>query len=213
MGNLLIAGSGGHGQVTAEAALESGIWDRIAFVDNIYDQSAMESIPLLGKIDAAQLFINEYTSAIIALGDNQLRMYWLEQFESFGFNIISIIHPKAYVSKYAEIGKGTVVMPGAVVNPNSTIGKGCIINTLSSVDHGCKLGDGVHISPGAHLAGDVEVGQYTWIGLGASIINKVKIGANVIVGAGSVILTDIEDSSKVVGVPGRVINLNVIEKE
>lgn len=34
MANLLILGAGGHGKVVAEAAIATGKWDEIAFLDD-----------------------------------------------------------------------------------------------------------------------------------------------------------------------------------
>lgn len=204
MSNLLIVGSGGHGQVVADAAEEMGCWDKIAFVDNLYSTTELESVPMLGKISEAINFKNGYSCAVIAIGDNKLRMQLLNQFEMLGFQITNIIHPKACVSKYATLGKGSVVLAGAVVNANSKLGRGCIVNTSSSVDHGCNLGDGVHVSPGARLAGNVQVGDGSWIGVGASIINDISIGSHTIIGAGSVVIQSVEDELTVIGVPGKV---------
>ena len=43
--------------------------------------------------------------------------------EKNNFNFPVIISPKAYVSKEAKIGEGTIIMHGAIVNKNSKIGK------------------------------------------------------------------------------------------
>ena len=88
---------------------------------------------------------------------------------------ITLIHPKAYVSPTAYIGKGTIVMAGAVIQANVRIGEHCIINTGASVDHDCVLGDFVHVAPGTHLCGGVEVGDGCLLAVGLGFAPNSKI--------------------------------------
>ena len=83
---------------------------------------------------------------IVAIGDALARQNIFEKLENIPCNIVSLIHPKAVVSRRVEIKKGTVVMAGAVINSDTKIGKGCIVNTGASVDHDGTVDDFVHIS-------------------------------------------------------------------
>jgi glycosyltransferase involved in cell wall biosynthesis len=49
------------------------------------------------------------------------------------------------VSKYANIGEGSIVMSNAVINAFADIGKACIVNTGAIIEHDCHLGDGVSL--------------------------------------------------------------------
>ena len=206
MRDLLIIGAGGHGMVVADTAQETGNWKTISFLDNKYpNPTSIFKWNILDKIENVQKYSNKHTDLIVALGDNALRVNLMSKYKQMGFRIARIIHPRSFVSHYAEIEEGTVVFAQAVINARAVIGSGSIINTGSTVDHDCTLGKGVHISPGAHLAGNVKIGDLSWIGIGASIIQQITIGSNVIVGAGSVIIHDISDNSKIAGVPGKAL--------
>lgn len=206
MAGLLIVGAGGHGKVVADTAMNMKCWDRIAVVDDLYPQvQSLLGLKVLGKIDECLSFQAEYQDLVVAVGDNKLRVELIHRFSHCGFNIPIIIHPRAYVSAFAQLGEGTVVFAQAVVNAGSAVGIGSIINTGATVDHDCLLGCGVHVSPGVHIAGDVKVGNYTWLGIGCTIIQQCSIGNNVMVGAGGVIIEDIPSNVTVIGVPGKIL--------
>jgi sugar O-acyltransferase (sialic acid O-acetyltransferase NeuD family) len=209
MKGLLIIGAGGHGKVVADAALQTGNWDKIAFVDdNIPVGEKVLSFPVLGKTCDLISFIEDYHDLAVAIGDNSLRVRLIKNSLEKGFSLPVVIHPGASVSRHAAVEDGTVIFSQAVVHPGARIGLGAIINTSATVDHDCVLGDGVHLSPGVHLGGEVRIGNYSWLGIGTSVINQMFIGDNVIVGAGSVIVNHIDSGMKVAGVPGRVIGKN-----
>ena len=79
-----------------------------------------------------------------------------------------IISPYAYVSPYAQIGCGTIVMHNAIINADARVGDNCIINSRALIEHDVVIGNHCHISTGAVVNGAVEVGDNTFIGSGAS---------------------------------------------
>jgi sugar O-acyltransferase (sialic acid O-acetyltransferase NeuD family) len=206
MRKLLIVGSGGHGKVVADAAVEMGSWGKISFLDDKFpDLQLVAGLSVIGTIDSAASFLDQYSDLVIGLGNNELRLELIKRCSLIGFNIVNVIHPRSFVSKISQIGQGTVVFAQAVVNPGVKIGTGCIINTSATVDHDCHLADGVHISPGVNLAGEINIGRCSCVGIGSCAKQQISIGNNVIVGAGTVIIKDIPDNVTVVGVPGRII--------
>ena len=75
-----------------------------------------------------------------------------------------IISPLAFVSKYATIDEGTIVMHNAVVNAGAKVGKNCIINTGAIVEHDVEIGNFCHISTGAIINGGTKIAENTFIG-------------------------------------------------
>lgn len=206
MSKLLILGAGGHGKVVAECAMLLGSYTEIAFLDDdekVIGESILGSCPVIGTFSDAGNLSRDFSHAFVALGNNRSRVEGIKYLKKIGFRIPSLIHPNAYVSKFAHIESGTVIMAGAVVNPDAHIGVGGIINTGASVDHDCVLGMGVHLSPGARLGGTVTVGDYTWICMGASVVNNVRVGEGSVVAAGAAVIWDVADGVLVAGVPGR----------
>lgn len=205
MNGLLIVGAGGHGRVVLDTALAMNRWERIAFLDDYHKNSSIYGYPVIGRINQAREFLNDYKDAVIAIGDNFMRVQLLKEFMEMGFNLPVVKHPQAFISKNAEVESGTMIFAQAAVNVGAKVGFGCIINTASVVEHDCILGDGVHLSPGVRLGGEVRIGKYSWIGIGASVIHRIAIGEGVIIGGGAAVINDIEDYVTAVGVPARVV--------
>ncbi|MHA2208142.1 MAG: acetyltransferase [Candidatus Thorarchaeota archaeon] len=138
-------------------------------------------------------------------GDMQQRKRVYEIGTKAGLEFPQIISKASYISKYSEIGEGSIIMPSSIINPDTTIGVDCIINSGSIVEHDCQVGSHCHISPGAVLNGSVEVGDLSHIGANATVLPGIIIGSNAIVGAGSVVTKDIPRNKIVAGVPAAVI--------
>ena len=203
MRRLALLGASGHGKVVADVALCAG-WQEVVFYDDAWPQRQENGAwKIVGDSRLLLAHANQFEGVLVAIGDCATRWRKHLELKAACAPLVSLVHPKAYVSGMAQIGAGSVVMPGAVVNVDTTLGEACIVNTGATIDHDCHLGDAVHVSPGAHLSGNVTVGSGSWIGLGALIKQGVVIGSGVTVGAGAVVLAPVADDKTVVGVPAR----------
>lgn len=118
-----------------------------------------------------------------------------------GGKLATIIASTAYVSKYATIGEGTVVMHHAFVNAGVQIGHNVILNTFTNIEHDAIVGDHCHISTGTMVNGDCKVGQSVFIGSQSALANGITIGDDIIIGAGSVVRKSIERKGIYAGNP------------
>lgn len=195
MTKLFIIGASGHGKVVADTAEACGFTD-IAFLDDVWPEKTMNAHwPVVG------LPAQERSPLFCAVGNNQTRA---RLFDELCLNDSPVlIHPHASISRFAEIGAGSLVVAGSVVTADASIGLGVILNTGCRVDHDCQIGDFVHLSPGACLAGGVCVGARSWIGIGAVVREGIRIGRDVMVAAGAAVIDDVEDGARVGGVPAR----------
>jgi acetyltransferase EpsM len=193
---MYLYGASGHGKVVAEIAEECG-YNIEAYID---ENPSKERVLNYTVIHEAPPYAIE---VLISIGNNRLRKRVVNRSEHF--NYVTLLHPKAILSKRLKIEEGTIVMPGVTVNAAVKIGKHCIINTNASIDHDCIIEDFVHISPNVALAGNVYVGEGSHIGIGASVIQGIEIGKWCTIGAGAVIISDVPDGATVVGNPGKVI--------
>jgi sugar O-acyltransferase (sialic acid O-acetyltransferase NeuD family) len=204
MAGLLILGAGGHAKVVAEAALATGRWGEVAFLDDRFP--ALREVlgwPVLGVLADAPAHRARYPEAVVAIGHARTRLRVQNDLQRNGFVLPVVVHPTAWVSPSASLGEGTVVFAQVAVNACVRAGAACIFNTGCSVDHDAALGDGVHVCPGARVAGEVTVGDATWLGIGSSVIQRVRVGADVTVGAGAAVVRDLPDGVTAVGVPAR----------
>ena len=195
MNKLIIIGASGHGKVIADIAVKNG-YQEIVFLDDNESVKECAGYPVIGKTAEAVFMDGD---KIVAIGNAKIR----ERIQNELSSVVTLIHPKAVISRRIEIGEDSIVMAGAVINSDATIGKGAIINTCASVDHDCHIGDYDHISVGAHVAGTVNVGNRTWIGAGATVTNNVNICSDCMIGAGAVVIKNIEESGTYIGVPAK----------
>ena len=94
-------------------------------------------------------FLNEYDTAVAALGDSGMRLYWTEKLMEAGYQVPAIIHPSAVVSPSAVIGNGSFIMQSAIVNTNTVVEHGVLVNSGAVVDHDSRVGCGAHIGLGS----------------------------------------------------------------
>ncbi len=200
-----VFGAGGHGRVVADA-FEAGGRRIEGFVDDSPERQAsgVWGRPVLSLERWLETAGRDQSAPLaLGIGDNAARQRCFERLRSKGIRISTVVHPRASVSKSAQLGEGTVVMAGAVVNPDATCGPGAIVNSGAVVEHDCTLGAFVHVSPNAALGGNVAIGDRSHVGLGASVTPGTRIGRDVRVGAGAAVVRDVADGQTVVGVPAR----------
>lgn len=204
MSALLIIGAGGHGRVVADAALATGKWSSLAFLDDRAAQlGSMLGRPVVGDLGQLAAQRTDFDHAVVALGDGARRRQFFAECRRIGYQLPVLVHPSAVVSSFATVADGCVVLAQAVVGASAVLGAACIINNAATVDHDCELGEGVHLCPGAHVAGGVRIGAGSWIGIGAAVREGLRIGHGVTVGAGAVVVSDVPDGVTVVGNPAR----------
>lgn len=189
MSKLYIYGAGGHSLVVKDIALACGYND-IEFIDDLND-----------TYRSFDELTDKTISFAIGIGKNTLRSELYKKVKESGFNVVTLIHPSAVVSKSAVIEEGTVVMQNVVINAKASVGKGVILNTACVVEHENIIGDFVHISPNSACAGNVIIKQNSHLGIGSCVIQGVTIGSNSVIGAGSVVVKDIGSNVLAYGSP------------
>lgn len=165
--NLLIIGAGGHGRCIAEVAALSGEFSQIAFLDDSWLPGGIQASNLIGRTEHLAEHTHSFSHVIIGIGNNNVREKMHSQVLDQGMNLATLIHPKAFISASAQIGKGTVVFPGVVLGPNTRIGDNVIINCNSTVDHDGFVDDLAHIGVGVQLAGSSHIGRGAFIQAGS----------------------------------------------
>lgn len=186
---LILIGGGGHCKSVIDAA-ESAGYSILGILDRSekIGQKVL-GYTVLGSDDDISGFV-EKAEFIITVGQiksNSARHRIAECIEKSGGRLATIIASDAYVSKYAEVGEGTVVLHKAFVNAGATVGKNCIINTMVNIEHDAQIGDFCHISTGAMVNGETKIGHDTFVGSGSTLYNCIEIADNSIIPAGSVV--------------------------
>jgi len=204
--SCVIVGAGGHGRVVLDILLSAGSCRVVGFLDSnsALHGRRIDGLPVLGDLAALpDLRTQGVGHAVVAIGDNGIRLAFAHRIEESGFILINAIHPSANLAHNANLGRNVVIAAGALVCAHCQIGDSVILNTGCIVDHESMIGTAAHICPGAKLAGRVTVQSGAFIGIGATVLQGLRIGYEAVVGGGAVVINDVETMSTVVGVPAR----------
>ncbi|WP_303322494.1 hypothetical protein [Cloacibacillus evryensis] len=140
--NLLILGAGQYGLVAREIALSTRCFEKIDFLD---DKSGLA----IGRLEDCEKYAADYSCAIAAIGNSELRMSWLEKLSETFLQIAILASPQAYVSPSARLKKGCIVEPMAAIGTEAELSVGVIISAGAVIGHNALIGDGCHIDCGA----------------------------------------------------------------
>ena len=158
---LLIVGAGQHGHVVAETAKAIG-WASISFLDDHCQEA-------VGKLKDLEEISKQYDGVVVSIGDNKTRQNILQRLEICEVPVVSIIHPRAFISPTAKIGRGSIILPGATVHTNSMIGDGCILSIGALVDHNTVVGSFCHIDTGAVIGAGKQVASTEYVDAGSIV--------------------------------------------
>lgn len=204
---LILLGGGGHCKSVADAALSAGFEIRgILDVPDAVGGQCM-GIDIIGTDADIPKYVDEcdFVITVGAIKRHDKRIELHSAVANAGGSFATIIASTAYISPFATVGAGTVVLHGSVVNSAARIGDGCIINTGAVIEHDTEVGNYCHVSTQAVINGGCRVGEATFIGSGAVVCNGITIAGDTVVGAGAVVNKDILTSGIYVGVPARLI--------
>lgn len=187
--HLIIVGSGGHGQAVADLALSLGEFEKVSFVDDSFpDNKKALNLPIIGKVNSLFNSSFEFDACIVAIGNNALRSKLVNKISNQCLPLITLIHPNSWISDYAKVDLGVVVMVGAIVGTNVKLGLGTLVNANATIDHDCILDDFAHIGVGVSLAGGTKVGKAAWLQAGCCAGYNVEIGDKESIPPGTVVV-------------------------
>lgn len=140
---------------------------------------------------------------IVAIGEPQVKIATFECVVEAGYPLANVIHPSAWVSPSAKIGRGIAVRAFAVINAEAVIEDCTSVFEYVGIGHDSVVKKYAHIAGGVMISGACTVGVGTYIGVGAAVREGVKIGDNAVIGMGSVVHNDIPDNVIAMGNPAR----------
>lgn len=180
---LLIVGAGGFGRVTLEHAI---IDFDCSFVDDGKSiGEEINGVKVVGGINDLPSLFTEYKQLVLSIGNNRIREKIYKQAKEIGYSFPSIVDKSAYISPYAAVGDGCVILNNVVIQNGSKVGNGTILNPGVEVHHDSSVGNFCCIYTNSVIR--------TY----AKVADGVKIGSNVTVKNESVVNHDIDDGETV----------------
>jgi sugar O-acyltransferase (sialic acid O-acetyltransferase NeuD family) len=200
---LVLVGGGGHCKSVIEAAESAGY--NILGVLDMPEEVGKEilSTKVIGTDDDIPAYVDkaEFVITVGFIKNPATRIKLYNRIKEAGGKLATIVASTAHVSKYAEVGEGTVVLHQAFVNADAKVGCNVILNNFVNIEHDAVIGDQCHISTGAMINGECKVGNNCFIGSQSVLANCITVGDDIIVGAGSFVRKSISEKGIYSGNP------------
>ncbi|HFF8524474.1 TPA: NeuD/PglB/VioB family sugar acetyltransferase [Providencia rettgeri] len=168
MKKLILIGGGGHCKSCIDVIESTKQFEIIGILDHKskLNQSVLK-YKIIGSDDDIDKYIDKGFYFFITVGQiktHTIRKKIYDLLLSKKANIATIVSPFAYVSPYAKVERGCIIMHHSVVNANARVLENCIINTKAIVEHDSVIEAHCHISTGAIINGTVTVSEGTFFG-------------------------------------------------
>ena len=136
---LLIVGAGGFGRVTLEHAIKD--FD-CSFVDDGKSiGEEINGVKVVGGVSDLPFLFTEYKKLVLSIGNNNVRENIYKQAKDIGYSFPCIVDKSAYISPYASVGDGCVILNNVVIQNGSKVGNATILNPGVEVHHDSSVGD------------------------------------------------------------------------
>lgn len=196
MKDIVIIGAGGIGREVAwiiEGINEvNPTWNILGFVDENSEiwGKELNGYKVLGGLNILDK-LESKPEVIVAIANCGVKKDIVARLNN-KFNFATIIYPNVKISKYIEIGQGTIIYPGVILTVNTSIGNHIIISGNCGIGHDTVIDDYSSVLWGSNFSGFNTVGEECFIGVGTKVIQGINIGRGRKVDAGTVVIENIK---------------------
>jgi len=207
---LILVGGGGHCKSVLEAAESAGysILGVLDVAENV--GKGILAYKIVGTDDDIPSYVDkaEFVITVGFIKNPAIRIKLYNKVKDAGGKLATIVASTAHVSKYAEIGEGTVVLHQAFVNAGAKVGSNVILNTFTNIEHDAIISDHCHISTGTMVNGEAKVHDCVFVG-SQSVVNQcASICEGCVVASGTVVSKDLKIPGIYAGNPVKLIKKN-----
>lgn len=123
---LLIVRASGFGRVTLEHAIKDY---ECSFVDDGKSiGERINGIEVVGFVEDLTSFFSKYKKIVLSIGNNAVREKIYKQAKEIGYEFPNNICESAYISPFAIVGEGCVILNNVVIQNGSRVGNATILN-------------------------------------------------------------------------------------
>lgn len=169
---LLVYGAADYALTVADLALDCG-HEVVGHIDDHGDGPTV-----LGRFDAV-VAAHRDCGIVMGIGYKDLGARWTawQRVRASGLATPALVHPRAYVSRSAEVAPGCAVMAGANVDRRARLGEAVVLWPGVCVSHDAEVGANCFVSPNATLCGYARIGAHSFIGAGAAVADYCAVPA------------------------------------
>lgn len=201
---ICIFGAGGFGREVLSCLLDLNttegfkIEEKACFMvnDEYYNETSLMGIDVipLSKFDPM------IYDVVVAIGDPSARKKAVEGLPD-ATTYATLIHPTAVISKWVEIGEGSIITAGVILTCNIKIGDHAHLNLHTTIGHDCVMGDFFTTAPAVNISGNCHFGSSVYFGTNSAARQGIKICDNVTIGMGGVVVKNIIEPGIYIGNP------------
>ena len=177
---VLLYGSRMFAGVLRHLAADCGA-DVVGCIDDTPD-----AVGVLGPFDAVRHSHPPRNYAVVnAVGYRNLkaRRAVTERILAAGYDMPSLVHPRAYIAPSASIGQGCLIMSAAHVDVGVTIEAHVVIWPGVCVSHDSIVHSNTFLSPNCTICGDCRIGADSFVGAGAVVVSHQRVPAGTFIKA------------------------------
>lgn len=173
---LLLVGAGGFGCMVAEQAMLQ--YDCAFADDGQVVGTEICGIPVAGGISDLPELRKVFDLLVVCIGNNKFRAQVYEKARILNFRFPNITAPGVYVSPFAKIGCGCVLMQNACIQNGSVVGDGVLVNAGTEIHCGATVEDFVSLYTNSSVRTGARIGKCARIGSNVTICNNAIVPDN-----------------------------------
>ena len=170
---LLLVGAGGFGRMVVEQAMLQ--YDCTFVDDGQTAGSVICGIPVVGGIADFPELRKEYALLVVGIGNNSFRAQVYDKAAALGYTFPNIIAPSAYISPFAKLGAGCVILQNSCVQNGAAVGNGVLLNAGAEVHCDAVVEDYALIYTNSVIRTGAKVGRYARTGSNVTICNNAVV--------------------------------------
>lgn len=120
-------------------------------------------------------------------------------------DVFIVRHGTQSISKFCEIGAGTIIGPDVSIYSNTKIGESCQIAYIHHIGHDCEIGNyNTFLGSYSSFNSYSKCGDFNVFGPGSIIRDRINIGNGCGISVGAVVTKNMPDGSIAIGNPAKI---------
>ena len=138
---------------------------------------------------------------------NELRKQKCMEAMGKGYQLVSIVSPKAALPTNVAVGYNCFIMPPAIIQPCVSIGNNVFVWSGALIGHHSIIKDHGWLTSNCNIGGNVCIGEQTFVAMNATVTHSVEVGSLCFLGANTLVTKKLLDEQVVISESSKPIKL------